>query len=165
MRTETSRNCDIDSDTRQMEIAESTVTSSLHDSVTTLRALCAIGIRLTVDDFGSGNGSLNNLRRSKTSRVKIERTFLLDHTNDADPSTFARNLVSLITELGLDVVLSGVETTQQQNELAEMGCTLIQGFLHSPPVPADQIPDLFATITQRRKPTVSVGVDHLPAAT
>jgi EAL domain-containing protein (putative c-di-GMP-specific phosphodiesterase class I) len=100
----------------------------------TLGALRDLGVRIVVDDFGTGFSSLGYLHRFAVDAVKIDRSFVerLD-ARDSDAALVAA-VVGMADALGLETIGEGVETTAQRDALAELGCRYAQGFLYSPPV-------------------------------
>lgn len=101
------------------------------------------GIQIVLDDFGTGYASLTHLKQFPVSEIKIDQSFVRDLHN---PNAVAiiRALIHLGQNLGIEVVAEGIETAEQAQLLGQEGCTLGQGFLYSPAVPADQIPALLA---------------------
>ncbi|MFP5577184.1 MAG: putative bifunctional diguanylate cyclase/phosphodiesterase [Acidimicrobiia bacterium] len=128
-------------------VIEVTETALLHDLETAanhIAALLELGVRTSVDDFGTGYTSVAHLRRLPVSEVKIDRSFV--HAMGVDERD--RVLVDLITRIGtaldLDVVAEGVETHEQLDALWLLGCRYAQGFLLGRPVPPDELPAMFA---------------------
>ncbi len=93
---------------------------------------------MSIDDFGTGYSSLSALRQLPVSALKIDRMFVRDlATNEADQKITAA-AVALAKGLGLETVAEGVEEVEQMEFLVSCGCDLIQGFLYSKPIPADE---------------------------
>lgn len=118
----------------EMEITESSVIDHPETAVETLRALAALGVRLTIDDFGTGYSSLAYLRRLPCSRLKIDRCFVQGLTTDDNDTTIAQGIVALAGSLGLAVTAEGIETAAQLELLMRIGCREGQGFLFSRPL-------------------------------
>lgn len=129
-----------------LEIVETVMLDNSMSTESVLIGLEHLGVRLAVDDFGTGYASLTHLRTFPLSRIKIDRSFVTGMKNDPSAAALTRHVVALGTDLGLDVVAEGVETMDEQHQLASMGCGLIQGFLHSPGVPSVAVPDVVADI-------------------
>ncbi len=111
-------------------------------SVETVRAL---GVRLSLDDFGTGFASLSRLNELPVGVVKIDRVFVADLTGvvDRPRRRYVRTLISAMVTvtatLGLELVAEGVETAEQYDELVALGCTHVQGYLFSRPVPEAEV--------------------------
>jgi diguanylate cyclase len=118
-----------------LEITESSVVQGSEHAERTLRELRQIGVGLHLDDFGTGYSSLSYLRILPITTIKIDRTFIRDIGLETNRE-IVRVIVSLAQTLQLGLICEGVETTQQLQWLYEMGCTNVQGYLYSKPVPA-----------------------------
>ncbi len=131
-------------------VLEMTETVLIEDSahlVDVLGELRSLGVRLALDDFGTGYSSLSYLRRLPVDIVKIDQTFISDAGHDVAADAVVSAVTQLAHALGLSVVAEGVETPGQQADLREAGCELAQGFLFSPPVPAQTIANLLVAST------------------
>ena len=120
---------------------EVTETALLRDDLSTMEQLTAIkamGVQVSLDDFGTGYSSLTQLRAFSFDRVKIDRSFV-------DDEAVVRAISALCNSLGMLTTVEGIETTQQMNRLRKDGCTDIQGYLLSRPVPANQVIGLIET--------------------
>jgi diguanylate cyclase (GGDEF)-like protein/PAS domain S-box-containing protein len=122
-----------------LEITESALMTDVKASELTLRALRALGVRLSVDDFGTGYSSLTYLKRFPVEGLKIDRSFVDGLGTDEEDGTIVEAVVRLGLALGLKVVAEGVENVVQLDYLATTGCDYGQGHLVSPPVPADEL--------------------------
>jgi diguanylate cyclase (GGDEF)-like protein/PAS domain S-box-containing protein len=119
------------------------------DSVcdTVLRRLKALGVTFSVDDFGTGYSSLFVLQRSSIGQIKIAQQFVQElksaavREDESQSNTLAlvRAIISMASALGMSVVAEGIETPQQRQMLEELGCDMMQGFLFSRPVTADEM--------------------------
>jgi EAL domain-containing protein (putative c-di-GMP-specific phosphodiesterase class I) len=98
-----------------------------------------VGMNIAMDDFGTGQSSLSQLKLLPISKLKIDRSFVGDLPDDNHDSAIVKAIVLMAHTLGLEVVAEGVETTAQRRLLCETGCDLLQGFLLGEPVPAEQI--------------------------
>ena len=112
-----------------------------HDTVDRLRHM---GFSLVLDDFGVGCSSLSYIRRYPIDRIKIDRSFVTPLGLDADAEAVVAAIVRLAKALSLSVMAKGVETLAQREILKAIGCAQAQGFLFSPPVPAEDIDALLA---------------------
>jgi diguanylate cyclase (GGDEF)-like protein/PAS domain S-box-containing protein len=126
----------------ELEITESVVMRHGDVPVETLRALHAMGVRLTIDDFGTGYSSLAYLKRFPIQTLKIDRSFIKDLTVDADDDAIVSAVIALARGLGLNVVAEGVETPEQLRFLRSKHCYSVQGYLFSKPLPVDEITGL-----------------------
>jgi EAL domain-containing protein (putative c-di-GMP-specific phosphodiesterase class I) len=121
----------------ELEISESTVMTDSARAEEVLDRFGAMGVRLSLDDFGTGHSSLGYLRRLPLDRVKIDRSFVMGMTRHEDDAEIVRWTIDLARSLGLEAVAEGVETDEIQDTLTMLGCPSAQGFHISRPVPAD----------------------------
>jgi diguanylate cyclase (GGDEF)-like protein len=135
------RRCGVDPSSMQFEITERAVLD--FDEVSQpMRDLAEAGITFAVDDFGTGYSSLQHLHRLPISVLKIDRSFVQRMDAPRGSEAIIEAIVSIAHSLGMSVVAEGVETETQRAASLRMGCDAIQGFLHSIPVPAAQVPEL-----------------------
>jgi diguanylate cyclase (GGDEF)-like protein/PAS domain S-box-containing protein len=113
-----------------------------------LQELHRLGVRIAVDDFGTGFSSLGQLRSFPVDMIKVDRSFVQGIEHDAKDAAITANLVSLAHALGLLAIAEGIESDGQLTSLRELGCDLAQGFLFARPAPADQISRLLAESTE-----------------
>jgi diguanylate cyclase (GGDEF)-like protein/PAS domain S-box-containing protein len=122
----------------ELEVTESTVMSDVEEMVPRLERLRAIGVELTLDDFGTGCSSLSYLKRFRFRRIKLDRSFVRDLPGDPDSAALVSATLAMARDLGLEVVAEGVEREDQLAFLEERGCRTFQGHLFSPALdPAD----------------------------
>ncbi|HJV65979.1 MAG TPA: EAL domain-containing protein [Geomonas sp.] len=107
-----------------------------------LQKLRETGCKIAIDDFGTGYSSLSYLKNLPVNVLKIDRSFVRDVSSDPSDLAIAHSIVALANNLHLETVAEGVETEAQQAILHGIGCQYSQGYLHSPPVPAGEIPAL-----------------------
>lgn len=121
-----------------IEITESVTSGDVERVISTMAALKDMGITLSVDDFGTGYSSLNYLKRFPLDTLKIDQSFVRDlmDTKGKD-AAICSTIITLGTNLGFTVVAEGVETADQARFLYERGCTMLQGYWISRPLPAD----------------------------
>jgi diguanylate cyclase (GGDEF)-like protein/PAS domain S-box-containing protein len=119
----------------EVEITESVLMSNPEESIAVLQQLRAMGLLISVDDFGSGYSSMNYLRRLPIDKLKIDHTFIKELTARADDASIVQAIVSMAHSLKLQVTAEGVETIEQLIYLKALGCDQYQGFLFSRPLP------------------------------
>ncbi|MFP5516851.1 MAG: putative bifunctional diguanylate cyclase/phosphodiesterase [Alphaproteobacteria bacterium] len=121
----------------ELEITEGAVMQDLDHALSVLAALKAMGIRVAVDDFGTGHSSLSYLKRLPITTLKIDRSFINGVPNEREDAGIVSTIIAMADMLGLHVVAEGVEKTEQANFLRHHNCTQVQGWLTGRPVPAD----------------------------
>jgi diguanylate cyclase (GGDEF)-like protein len=109
-----------------------------------LDSLKALGVRLAIDDFGTGTSVLGRLESCRVDTLKIDASFLQGITREAPEAPLVKAIIALAHSLGLAVVGEGVETPEQGGALRRYGCEMVQGYLFSRPVPAEEIDRLVA---------------------
>nr|MDT0657870.1 EAL domain-containing protein [Micromonospora sp. DSM 115978] len=129
-----------------LEITETVVMSELEVIDEVLAALRAMGVQLAVDDFGTGFSSLTFLTRISVDELKVDRSFVMRMADSPEAAAIVRTTVDLGKELGLRVVAEGVETAQQRDVLAGLGCTAAQGYHFFKPMPSDKIVIVLRTL-------------------
>lgn len=97
------------------------------------------GVTLTIDDFGVKYSSLRYLHRLPVRALKVDRSFVRDVGRSAASNSIVSAVIGIAGKMGLRLVAEGVEEVRQMNELRRLGCHIMQGFLFSPPVPADAV--------------------------
>jgi diguanylate cyclase (GGDEF)-like protein/PAS domain S-box-containing protein len=121
----------------ELELTESLLMEDPETARVTLLKLKGLGVTIAIDDFGSGYSSLSYLRHFPIDRLKIDQTFIRDLTTSPDDAAIARAIIALGHNMNLRVVAEGVETAEQLAFLRDNGCDVMQGFLYSEPVSAD----------------------------
>ncbi len=122
----------------ELEITESIIMSNAETTITMLNKLKNMGIKLSIDDFGTGYSSFSYLKRFPLDIIKIDRSFIRDITKNHEDAVIVKAIIAMAHTLKLSVVAEGVETEQQLAILRELGCDVMQGYLLSPPVPAEE---------------------------
>lgn len=122
----------------ELEITESALMHPGDTLSDRLHQLVQLGFTLALDDFGTGYSSLAYLKRLPIARLKIDQSFVADLPGDPEDAAVVTAALSLARDLGMDVVAEGVETPAQRAFLGERQCTLMQGYLFSRPLPADE---------------------------
>ncbi len=122
-----------------LELTETVLMEHVRATEPVMQQLKDLGVTLSLDDFGTGYSSLNYLRQLPVDTVKLDRTFLSQLTLSATARTLTASIVHLAHDLGMSLVAEGVETPEQLEFLQLQGCDMGQGYLWSPPVPADEL--------------------------
>ncbi len=119
----------------QLEITESQVLDNVQDTISKMGTLKALGVRFSVDDFGTGHSSLTYLTRLPLDQLKIDQTFVRNIGVQHADAVIVQTIIGMALSLKLEVIAEGVETPAQQAFLAQHGCTLYQGYLFGKPTP------------------------------
>ena len=126
----------------ELEVTESLLMKDAEGAVQTLRALKSIGVQLAIDDFGTGYSSLSYLKQFPIDRLKIDRTFVHNISEDHDNAAIALAVIAMAESMALKVTAEGVETDAQLGFLKATQCDEVQGFYLSYPLPAAEITSL-----------------------
>ncbi len=129
----------------QLEITENTVMSDPSLTIHICSQLKDMGVRLSIDDFGTGHSSLSRLHSLPVDVLKIDRSFIHGIEHDGESREIARLIVALAHHLNLKVVAEGIETRSQLTYLEQFGCEFGQGYLFSPPVDHAALEKLLAS--------------------
>ena len=127
----------------QLEITETVLLQNTFATLATLHELRKIGIQVALDDFGTGYSSLSYLRSFPFDKIKIDRSFIQDIANGAEPKAIVEAVANLAKSLKMASTAEGVETHQQREMLQAIGCTEMQGYLFSRARPASEIRQYF----------------------
>ena len=100
------------------------------------------GIKILMDDFGSGYSSLNMLKNVTVDVLKVDMNFVQDIDNSDRAASIMKSIVQMAKDISMDVIIEGVETKSQVDFLAGVGCDNIQGYYFSRPVPVGQFEEL-----------------------
>jgi diguanylate cyclase (GGDEF)-like protein len=130
---------DLPAECLELEITESTLAQDANEIARLLGQFNAMGVRVAIDDFGTGYASMSLLQKMPVDVLKIDRSFVSRCADDERAAALLRALVGVAHALGKEIVAEGVETTAQADFLREQGCQLLQGFLYSPAVPAEEL--------------------------
>jgi EAL domain-containing protein (putative c-di-GMP-specific phosphodiesterase class I) len=125
-------------DRLELELTESALMEHEEEAVKMLHLLRAQDIRLAIDDFGTGYSSLSYLKRFPLDILKIDKSFVDDIPFHQDDMEIASTIIAMGHILGFKVLAEGVETAEQLAFLQAKGCDMYQGYLTSPPVPAEE---------------------------
>ena len=130
---------DIHHDWIQFEITETVATEYNAGLGMVIDGFMAAGVRLCLDDFGSGYANLNTVMRLPFSAIKIDRTLLFDICNDKKRAMFYQSIVETFHRMGYSIVTEGVETEEEMSLLSSWGVDMIQGYYFSRPLPVDEL--------------------------
>jgi diguanylate cyclase (GGDEF)-like protein/PAS domain S-box-containing protein len=139
----------VDPKNLKLEITESMLLDNLEETVAIMETLKSHGLQFSLDDFGTGYSSLAYLKRLPLDQLKIDRSFVRDIRANAANGAVAHAIISLARALGLPVIAEGVETDEQRELLAHLGCSCFQGFLFSKAVPPVDFEALLFTSANR----------------
>ncbi len=126
----------------ELELTETVVMHDPQEAEIALRRLKSMGLRVAIDDFGSGYSSLNYLKRFPIDKLKIDGSFVQDLPESGDSAAIVLAVISLGHSLGLRVIAEGVERRSQAGFLRAHGCDEIQGYYYSAPMPAQEFTEL-----------------------
>ena len=138
------QNHGLDGSRLEIEITERAVVADFDKAHAIIAELCALGIRISMDDFGTGTSSLATLARLPFSKIKIDRSFIADIQIMPMNAKIVSGVLALAASLSLEVTAEGIETAAELDFLKLHNCTLGQGYLFSRPVPAAEIVALLA---------------------
>lgn len=142
------REVGIDPRRLEIELTESLLMEDNEATSSVLAALANMGVRVAMDDFGTGHSSLSYLKRFDIDTLKIDRSFVSELPHDPEDKAIATAIVAMGHSLHMRVVAEGVETTEQADCLRALGCDEMQGYLLSRPMPPEALP---AWMSQRRQ--------------
>ncbi len=125
----------------QLEITESMIMSDPDRAMATVNRLSALGVCLSIDDYGTGYSSLANLRRLPIDELKIDRSFVTPMMKDESDLIIVRSTINLAHDLGLRIIAEGVEDEHTLEQLAMLGCDLVQGYHVSRPMAPEAFAD------------------------
>lgn len=129
----------------ELEITESVIMQDSKWISDVFQAFEKRGVRIAIDDFGTGYSSLSYLKRFPIDTIKVDRSFIRDVTTDPDDAGIVSAIIAMAHSLKLEVVAEGVETESQLDFIKEKGCTAMQGYLFSEPLPPETLEQLLVT--------------------
>jgi EAL domain-containing protein (putative c-di-GMP-specific phosphodiesterase class I) len=127
----------------ELEITETILLQDSEATLATLYQLRDLGVRIVMDDFGTGYSSLSYLQSFPFDKIKIDRSFVKDIADNPGSLNIVRAVAALAKGLGMSTTAEGVETAEQLDSIRTEGCSEMQGFLFSRPVPAHEIEQHF----------------------
>lgn len=122
----------------ELEITENVMMKSPALSITAIKKLKKLGVRIACDDFGTGYSSLNYLKHFPIDTIKIDKTFIHDIAHNCIDIAILEAIISMAQKLNIDVIAEGIEDSEQISILSNMGCHIIQGFYFSIPLQATE---------------------------
>jgi EAL domain-containing protein (putative c-di-GMP-specific phosphodiesterase class I) len=143
----------LDASALELEITEGSILSDRGRVDAVLLALSELGVRIAIDDFGSGYSSLAHLKRLPLDVLKIDKLFVLNMTSDENDALIVQSTIDLAHNLGLAVVAEGVEDDLTWRRLVELRCDTAQGYHTSRPLPAAEVG---RWLRERPRPLVAV---------
>jgi diguanylate cyclase (GGDEF)-like protein len=136
----------------ELEITESVLLEKSERNIAVLNQLRDLGVRISMDDFGTGYSSIGYLRSFQFDKIKIDQSFVRDLLVDEGSLAIVRAIAGLGVSFGMTTTAEGVETEEQMRCLNLEGCIEVQGYFYSKPVPAHEIAELLANLSDRRPP-------------
>jgi len=133
-----------------IELTEQAAIENMEETVRAIQELADIGIDAALDDFGTGYSSLSYIQRLPIRKIKLDRAFIADLPTNEKDVALVRAMVGMAKGLDLPVVAEGVETTAQRDFLRGVGCSELQGYLISRPMPAEAMADMLRQADRRR---------------
>ena len=122
----------------ELEVTEGQVMTHPEEAIEILNQISALGIELAIDDFGTGYSSLSYLKKFPIDKLKIDQSFIRDIPHDIEDIAISQAIIALAKVLNLTIIAEGVETKDQKEFLLNNGCTNIQGYYYSRPLPAKE---------------------------
>ena len=126
----------------KLELTESLLVHNIEEVIEKMAALKAAGVCFSLDDFGTGYSSLAYLKRLPLDQLKIDQGFVRDILVDSNDAIICKSTIALAESMGLSVIAEGVETQEQRNLLADLGCCAYQGYWFARPLPLEEFETL-----------------------
>ncbi|WP_426421294.1 putative bifunctional diguanylate cyclase/phosphodiesterase [Bradyrhizobium genosp. A] len=136
-------------DQLELEITETVLMTNNDATIAALHQLRTLGVRISMDDFGTGYSSLSYLRSFPFDKIKIDQSFVRDLIDRPDSIAIIRAVAGLGQSFGMTTTAEGVETQEQLDRMREEGCSEVQGYFYSKPVPASEIARLLDGFQKR----------------
>ncbi len=135
----------------ELEVTESMLMNNPDDTIRVLKKFKAMGLKISIDDFGTGYSSLSYLKQFPIDSLKVDRSFIQNVTTNPDDAAITTAVILMGHSLKLNVVAEGVETESQLSFLQVLQCNEVQGFLFSPPVPADRMETMLSRVDAKQQ--------------
>ena len=139
-----------------LEVTESSIMENVSQAVLVLECLRDIGVRISIDDFGTGHSSLAQLKNIPVHELKVDKSFVMTFCDDVQNEAIVRAKIELAHSLDLSVVAEGVEDERAIRRIASLGAEVAQGYFLSKPLPPDELTEWLTRFTptvyrERRK--------------
>jgi EAL domain-containing protein (putative c-di-GMP-specific phosphodiesterase class I) len=131
-----------------LEVTEGIAVTDLPRAAATLRRIADTGVRISLDDYGTGYSGMTYLKMFPVSTVKLDQSFVRDIESDRTTRVLVNGFIRVAQELGLRTIAEGVETAEQARIVKELGFDYIQGYLYGKPMPADELIAQFAPLSK-----------------
>jgi diguanylate cyclase (GGDEF)-like protein len=149
---------DVPGELLELELTETLLMNNIEQGLRVMRELTDVGVQWAIDDFGTGYSSLAYLRRFPLSKLKIDRSFVLDMEQGGQ--SVVRTIIRMAQSLHMSVIAEGVEEMEQLDILMKMGCDEVQGFLFSRPISGKNLVDLLQDPMSTRKEVMHLRMLH-----
>ena len=126
----------VDAKNIELEITENQIMRNPQAAIKILNSIRNLGIHISIDDFGTGYSSLSYLKQLPINKLKIDKSFIDNLPQDTDDVAIVKAIIALAENLGLEIIAEGVESKEQLDFLVSNGCSNIQGYYYSKPLPA-----------------------------
>jgi EAL domain-containing protein (putative c-di-GMP-specific phosphodiesterase class I) len=141
----------------ELEITEGVLIEDFDRGLALLRRLKALGVRISMDDFGSGYSSLSYLQAFPFDKIKVDRAFVINLGRNPQSAAIISAVIDLGHGMGMSLVAEGVETLEQLSFLAEEGCDAVQGYLLGKPLPIGQYAGVVGRSDTAKEPARKTG--------
>ena len=131
-------------ETVEMEITESVLMEDQSHTIKSLNSFDKLGFKMALDDFGTGYSSLSYLRRFKIDTLKVDQSFIRHVTDDKDDAAITAAIIAMAQSLNLKIIAEGVETKEQLEFLKKEKAIIVQGYLYSKPLPANELSSILS---------------------
>ncbi|MDQ3686562.1 MAG: EAL domain-containing protein [Acidobacteriota bacterium] len=162
--SKTLRDTKLDPRSLKLEITESMVMENIETAIDMLQQIRALGVELSIDDFGTGYSSLSYLHRFPIDTLKIDRSFVSCMNDNSENFEIVRTIITLARSLEMDVIAEGVETENQLQQLRNLECDYVQGYLLSHPLGADAAFELLGKTRTYARPALPAEIPIHPHA-
>ncbi len=142
------RTSGLDSSALRLDVSERALMEDLDAGLVALDGLARSGIRVSVDDFGTGHAALGDLKRLPVDALKLDPSYVAGLGSDPQDAAIAGAVIGLAHALGLKVIAEGVETSEQRDALAALDCDLVQGYLFSRPLSANAMGERLTVVSR-----------------
>lgn len=145
----------------ELEITESSIMVDRDHSFKLLAELKALGVRISIDDFGTGYSSLAYLQQLQAHKLKVDISFVRDITSNSGNAAIVKAIIALGHSLGLEIIAEGVENPGQAHYLRSLQCDVMQGYMVSRPLPANEITQFMSSFVPATAPAENEAMNTL----